>query len=219
MNTDDLIQRLGAELTPVRPLAPPWKRASVWLACGAAYIAVVVLSAWMRRGELGTSDNPVYVVQQAGLIATAIAAAIAAFVSVIPGADRRLLAAPLVPGALVVSALLWGCTEDVRNLGTLGIGRETDWPCVVSITLGGAMLWGVAVAMLRRGAPLAPRVTSLLAGAGALSLANIEACISRPHAFSSTVVLWHGVTTAFVLVMLVSLAREALPWRAANRPE
>jgi len=124
-----------------------------------------------------------------------------------------------VPGAVVVAALLWGCTEDVRNLGTLGIGRETDWPCVISITLGGAMLWGVAVAMLRRGAPLAPRVTSLLAGAGALSLANIEACISRPHAFSSTVVLWHGVTTALVLVMLVSLASEALPWRAANPSE
>jgi hypothetical protein len=219
MNTDDLIQRLGAELTPVRPLAPPWKRAFVWLACGAAYIAVVVLSEWMRRGALGTSDNPVYLVQQAGLIATAIAAALAAFVSVIPGADRRLLAAPLVPGAVVAAALLWGCTEDVRNLGTLGIGRETDWPCVISITVGGAMLWGVAVAMLRRGAPLAPRVTSLLAGGGAVSLANIEACLSRPHAFSSTVVLWHGVTTALVLVMLVSLAREALPWRAANPSE
>jgi len=35
--------------------------------------------------------------------------------------------------------------------GTFGIGRETDWPSVASVSFGGALLWALGVAMLRRG--------------------------------------------------------------------
>jgi hypothetical protein len=93
------------------------------------------------------------------------------------------------------------------------VGRETDWPCVVSIVAGGLVLWGIAISMLRRGAPLAPRGTSLIAGVAALSLANVEACISRAHAFAVTVVVWHGAATMLVLLAAMALAAPALPWR------
>ena len=55
-------------------------------------------------------------------------------------------------------------------------------------------LWDTLLnVQLRRGAPLTPLISSLLAGVAAFSVANLEACVSRSHAFAITVFLWHGV--------------------------
>jgi hypothetical protein len=210
MNTEDLIQRLGDSLRPVRPLPPPWRRAVTWLGCAVAYLCGVVLFAWTRGRSLdGAGDD---VVQQGVLVATAVSASVAAFTSVVPAYDRRALGVPLIPGMLLVAALVWGFIGDVRLHGTLGIGRETDWPCVASIALGGALLWVVGVAMLRRGAPLTPRLSSVLVGVAAFSVANIEACLSRSHTFTMTVLLWHGMTTALFVAALAHVGRGLLTW-------
>jgi hypothetical protein len=114
---------------------------------------------------------------------------------------------------LLVAALVWGLVVDVRMQGTLGMGRETDWPCVLSISLGGVLLWVIGVAMLRRGAPMTPRVSGLLAGVAALSVANIEACLSRSHTFAITILLWHGMTTVLFVVAFAQVGRGLLTWR------
>jgi hypothetical protein len=106
--------------------------------------------------------------------------------------------------------------KDVASVGTFGFGRETDWPCVLSISLGGIGLWALAVAMLRQGAPLTPWSTSGLSAVGALSLANVEACISRSHAFVSTVIVWHGATVAVLLTISVALGRTVFRWHRAR---
>jgi hypothetical protein len=211
MNTEDLIQRLGDTLQPVRPLAPPWRRAAAWLACAAAYLCGVVLFAWARRRSLEGAGADL--VQQAAWIAAAVSASVAAFASVVPASDKRLLGIPLVPGMLLLATLVWGCVVDVRMHGTLGIGRETDWPCVASIAFGGALLWALGIAMLRRGAPMTPRRSSLLAAVAAVSVANIEACLSRGHTFTITVLLWHGMTTTFLVMTLAHVGRTLLAWK------
>ncbi len=212
MNTEDLIRRLGDRLEPVRPLAPPWRRAAAWLACAAAYLCGIVLLAWARGRSLAGAD----LVQQGALIATAISASVAAFASVVPASDKRMLGIPLAPGMLLMAALVWGCIVDVRMHGTFGVGREVDWPCVVSISVGGAVLWALGVAMLRRGAPLTPRVSSLLAGVAAFAVANLEACLSRPHVFTITVLLWHGMTTALLVTALAHVGRGLLTWKQSE---
>jgi hypothetical protein len=64
--------------------------------------------------------------------------------------------------------------------------------------------------MLRRGAVLQPRVTSMLAGIAAVSLANIEACVSRLHGFTATVIVWHGAAVAVLMLALVLLGPRLL---------
>jgi len=215
MNTEDLIHRLGDGLTPVRPLASPWRRAALWLACAVAYLFAVVATAWARGRPLdGVGAD---VVQQTALMATAATAAVAAFVSVVPAGDRRVLGVLPIPGLLVMAALVWGCVADARH-GTLGLGRETDWPCVISISIGGALLWALAIVMLRRGAPLTPRLSSMLAGVAALSVANLEACLSRSHTFAVTVLLWHGIATAVLVTLLAQAGRNVLTWKTPARP-
>ena len=212
MNTTDLIQHLGDDLTPVRPLAAPWKRAAAWLGCACLYLAAVVLVAWIRDIPLRANRDGLLVVQLASF-ATAMIAALAAFISIVPGADRRALAMPAVPAALVVTSLVWGCATDMRLRGTLGIGLETDWPCVASLALGGGALWATAMAMLRRGAPLAPRTSALLAGVAALSVANVETCLTRPHTFSVTVLLWHGLTIVLLVLVMTRAGTRLLAWK------
>jgi hypothetical protein len=217
MKTDDLIERLGTDLRPVRPLASPWRRAAIWLVIAGGYLALVLVVSWLRRGALlGVSTEPVYLLQQAGLIATAVPAAVAAFASVIPGDSRRLRWMPLAAVAIVMLTLVWGIARDVNTQGIVGVGRETDWPCVISIVVGGAILWSVAAVMLRRGAPLAPASTSLLAGLAAVSLANLEACVTRSHAFSVTVLVWHGMTSMLVIAVVVASGRRLLTWPRAS---
>jgi hypothetical protein len=213
MQTDDLIQRLGNELAPVRPLSAPWKRATAWLLAATGYLTAAILLAWVRHGELAPTREWLFVVQQLAVAATAVTASLGAFASVIPGAGQRLRMAPILPAALMMATLVIGCLNDLRAHGALGFGRETDWPCVISLTLGSALLWTLAMAMLRRGAPLTPRMSGALAGVAALSIANIEACLTRLHVFSSTVVVWHGLTIVVVGALFVRLGSELLAWR------
>jgi hypothetical protein len=42
----------------------------------------------------------------------------------------------------------------------------------------------------------------------AVSLANVEACVSRVHAFTATVIVWHGATAALVMIGFMALG----PW-------
>jgi hypothetical protein len=176
----------------------------------------VVTFAWVRRGALGAESDAPYVLQQATLALTGILAAVAAFASVIPGTTSRARAALAAPIGLMMVTLAWGTARDLQQFGTVGIGRETDWPCVVSITLGGLALWTVASAMLRRGAVLEPHLTAALAGVAAVSLANIEACLSRVHAFTATVIVWHGATVILVIAAFVALGPRVLRRRLAG---
>jgi hypothetical protein len=213
MKTEELIGELGRDLRPVRRLAPPWRRAVLWLAVGLLYVAAVAAYAWIRHGALGIEVAGPYMLQQVALVVMSAIAAFAAFTSVVPGAPNR-MPIPIALSLMVLTAALsWGVSQDVAQLGTVGVGRETDWPCVVSITAGGFALWTVAGAMLRRGAALEPRTTSALAGLAALGLANIEACISRAHTFTATVVVWHGATTGVVMVALVAIGPRLIGTR------
>jgi hypothetical protein len=65
---------------------------------------------------------------------------------------------------------------------------------VTAIVMTGALPAFALVRMLRRGAPLAPGITLALAGLSAAALANVSACLVRPHGASLTVLLWHGTS-------------------------
>lgn len=218
MKTDELIHELARTLEPVRRLPPPGRRAASWLACGALYLAAVVMLAWIRRGQLGVEAEAPYVLQQGSLAFTGALAARAAFASVTPGVANRMRAALMLPVGVMVAALAWGTLRDVQQFGTAGLGRETDWPCVASTALGSLVLWGVAGVMLRRGAVLEPRATALLAGIAALSLANIEACVNRTHAFTATVIVWHGTTASVWLAVVLVLGPLLLAKRSDGFP-
>jgi hypothetical protein len=218
MKTEDLIDRLARDAAPVAPLPAPGVRTMMWMLWAALYLLIVgvIMRTTMVTG--GATLTPVYALQQGAALFTAIAAARAAFVSVIPGAPGGALWLALAGAIAWLAAGVWGVSADFRVSGTFGISTQSDWPCVVSIMLGGLVLGGPLVWALRRGAPLTPHVTALLAGLAALSIANIEACLTRPHAFASTILLWHGTTIAIVAGAGAATARRWLHWRLRATP-
>ena len=217
MQTDDMIERLAREAAIVRPLAAPRRRIVVWLIWGAIYVVVAAITTLRMMSSSAVTMTPLYVFQQGAALVTGITAARAAFISVIPGANDRARALPIISAAVWVASLLWQGLLDVQASGTLGAGRETDWPCVASMALGAAVLGGPLLWMLRRGAPLTPRVTAFLAGLAALSVANIEACLTRPHAFAVTVLLWHGGTVVVAAAVFAGMGRRWLRWPEMRR--
>jgi hypothetical protein len=131
---------------------------------------------------------------------------------VIPGSNNRVWVLPAIGAAVWVVSLLWAGVRDQQASGTLGVTSQSDWPCVVSMTVGGLVVGSPLVWMLRRGAPLTPGLTAFLAALAALSVANIEACLGRPHAFALTVLLWHGSTGAAIATLCALMGHRWLRW-------
>ena len=212
MKTDELIDRLGRDVTVTRPLSPPGARTVMWMVWAAVYLVVVTVMMFAVMSSAGVMPTPLYLVQQSAALVTGIMAARAAFASVIPGPNNRVWVMPAIGAGVWSLSMAWAGVLDLQASGTLGVTSQSDWPCVASMTVGGLVVGAPLVWMLRRGAPLTPGLTAFLAALAALSFANIEACLTRPHAFALTVLLWHGGTVATVAALCALTGRRWLRW-------
>jgi hypothetical protein len=129
-------------------------------------------------------------------------------------ANTRVWAMPAIGAGVWGLSFLWAGVRDLQASGTLWMTSQSDWPCVVSTTVGGLIIGAPLIWMLRRGAPLTPSLTAVLAALAALSFANVEACLTRPHAFALTVLLWHGGTVAAVAALCALTGGRWLRWPA-----
>src|SRR5438128_12656008 len=94
--TNALIRRLAESGVPVRRLPAPWIRTMVWLAIGVPYVALVVIVVSPRGDLIHKMSDLQFVVEQMAALATGIAAAVAAFATVVPGFSRKFLVLPAV---------------------------------------------------------------------------------------------------------------------------
>jgi hypothetical protein len=212
MKTDELIDRLGRDVTVTRPLQTPGMRTAVWMVWALSYLILVAVMMFAVMSSAGVTPTPLYLVQQSAALVTGIMAARAALASVIPGANDRVWVVPAIGVATWAAALLWAGVLDLQASGTLGVASQSDWPCVASMMVGGLLVGAPLAWMLRRGAPLTPNLTVGLAALAALSVANIEACLARPHAFALTVLLWHGGTIAAIVTLCALMGHRWLRW-------
>lgn len=212
MKTDELIDRLGRDVTVTRPLPAPGIRTAVWMVWAVIYLVVVAVMMFAVTSSAAVMPTKLYLMQQGAALATGLMAARAAFASVIPGSNNRVWVLPAIGAAVWSVLLLWAGVRDLQASGTLGVTSESDWPCVVSMTLGGLVVGSPLVWMLRRGAPLMPGLTGFLAALAALCFANIEACLTRPHVFALTVLLWHGSTVAVVATLCAFMGQRWFRW-------
>ena len=218
MRTDELIDRLGRDVTVAQPLPAPGIRTAMWTVWAVSFLIVVVVMMFAVMSSAGVPPTALYLVQQGAALVTGIMAARAAFASVIPGSKNRMWVLPATGAAVWGVSLLWAGVSDLQAYGTLGVTSQSDWPCVVSMTLSGLVVGSPLVWMLRRGAPLTPGLTAFLAALAALSFANIEACLTRPHTFALTVLLWHGGTLAAVAALCALTGRRWLRWPDMTTP-
>lgn len=214
MDTETFIGRLAVEDEPVVRLAPPSMRLGLWLSLGLPYVAVIVFMMGPRPDLIAKFADPIYLIEQLAALATGIFAAFAAFASVVPGLDRRMLALPLIPLVVWLGSLGAGCVQAWMQFGPSGLSIQPDWECVPAIVLIG-MVPGIAIAlMLRRGAPLNPHLTTALGGLAAAGIGNFGLRFFHPQDASIMVLVWQ-MGTVFLLTALSGWAGKALlDWKS-----
>jgi hypothetical protein len=216
MDTNALIQELANSAAPVQRLPAPWVRMLIWLALSVPFLAAVI---WLM---MPSDINPAaaitdrrFLIEEAVLLVTALTAALAAFASVVPGYDRRILLIPLLPLAVWLTSLGEGCWRNWVALGANGLTLRPDWDCLPPAILIGIVPSIAMVAMLRRGAPLLPRVSIALAALAVAALANLGLRVFHVGDASVMVLFWH-LGGAAVLAGLAAVAgRRVLYWRHA----
>jgi len=180
VETDELINLLARNAHPIRSLPPPWRRSVNWLAIALPAVAVVTV-AQVPQADLAVKLADFhFLAEQAVVLASAITAAAAAFVMVIPGRDRRMALLPLAPAAVWLGSL--GQDGLAAWLKGLDASRLTDdWGYFPDIIIAGAIPALIMVVMLRRGVPLAPRMTMLLGVFASAALGSVGSRLVDPQ--------------------------------------
>lgn len=211
--TEELIKRLAADLKPVRPLRPPWARTALWMGIALPYMAAVVWSKLTMLDSGQTANDTRFMIEQAATLATALTAAMAAFRSAVPGFDMRVLLLPIAPLGLWLASVGHGCIQDWLRLGADGLTIRPDWDCLPMATIIGIIPAAAIIVMLRRAAPLFPRLTLTLAALAVASLANFGLQFAHVRDGSIMVLVWHLGAAAVLAALGGWLGRRILGWQ------
>jgi len=213
-DTDAVIRRLAQSVEPVRPLPNPWIRTAAWLAVSVPYVVLVVFVMSPRPDLVAKASNGRFAIEQVAALTTGFTAALAAFASVVPGYDRRLVAVPLVPLAVWFGTLGQGCIQDWIRVGANGLVLRPDWLCLPAIVVVGAVPAVAIALMLRRGAPLTPRITAALGGLAAAGLGNFGLRLFHMQDASAMVLAWQFGAVCVLSAVAGVAGRYVFDWRS-----
>lgn len=204
MNTDQLIERLAADVKPVRRLMDPTERAALWTAL--ALVAIALGAAWFGvRDDIATAWlEPGVLIRIALLASTMWLSIVTAFRLSVPGGETRAFARwwPLA----LLGVLTAVSAAELIAAWTIGEAGSPlrSWTCVRKVAFVGAVPALVSVALISRGFAIEPRWTALLgvlaAGAAGALTSELACPIHAPmHIF-----LWH------IMPVVISTAIGAL---------
>jgi hypothetical protein len=207
--TADLVRQLAANSAAVQPLPRPWLRTAAWLVVCLLYLVLLDV-AWPHEAPYKPIDGR-FVVEQIAALATGVAAAIAAFASIVPGYSRRLALASFLPLALWLVVLGQSCAREWSS--SLLPPMLSHWGCFPATIIAGLVPAMAMLVMLRRGAPIAPRLTTALAGLAVASLANVGIRFVHPFDASLIVLAWHVVAMFGVIGLATIFGNRLFTWR------
>lgn len=216
-DTEGLIRRLAQSAEPLRPLPRPWARAAIWLALSLPCIAAVVLALSPRDDLVSKLADLHFISEEAAALTTGLFAAAAAFATVVPGHDRRFLLLPILPLALWLGSLGQGCMRDWLRFGAAGLSLRPSWVCLPAIVIVGAVPAVAMALMLRRGAPLTPRLTAALGGLAAAGLGDFGLRLFHVQDASLMVLVWQFGAVCALSAAAAAAGRYLLNWRSLSQ--
>ncbi len=214
-DTELLIARLSAQLTPVRPLPRPTMAVLRWAALAAALLGCLVLVSGLRHDLAERLMLPQEQVNIAAALLTGLAAALAALQLALPDRDGRWALLPLPFAVLWLSGMGWGCLREFAEQGWPALG--TSFACMAIIVGMGVPLTAALLWMARHAVDVRPVPVAALAALGAA--ATSAAGLSLVHHLDAMamVLLWHGGSVVLVVAAGWALGPAALRAAARNR--
>jgi len=210
VDTDNLIASLGRGLSATKPLAPPLRRALLWLTPIVALAALAVLRLADLALFVQRMAQPRGALEAVGALLTAIIAIIAAYHLSLPDRSDRWRFAPLPPLALWLAGSGLGCLHNGLGLGPVGARLGESGNCFKFILMVSVPLAVLLFATLRRARPLTPLPVALY---GALGVAALAACVLQFfHPFDVTLIdlALHAVAISVVVGAAALLRSRAL---------
>src|SRR5262245_32841687 len=129
-DTKQLIQELAERSGPVRRNQGPVLRALIWAAVSLTYIGFFVVLMPAGHGASPNAPDYVCLMEQLAALTTGVMAAIAAFVSVVPGYSRNWMLLPSIPFAVWLASLGPGCVRQWNQYGFAHLPLSHDPWCV-----------------------------------------------------------------------------------------
>ncbi len=199
--TDDLITQLSADMRPVKRLRPPQWRAAIWLSAMTACFGTALVVIAPPPMDLHTFGAVRYGLENAGMLATTILAALAAFVLSVPGRSRLWLALPLPAVAVWLGAGGLGCWRSWQQGDAHGLNAGQSFECFTFIVIAGlpvllSLLWA-----LRQARPIAPEPVVWMAGLSAAGLCGIVLQFVHPHGVGALDLAFHMAAVAVLMVL------------------
>jgi len=195
---DRLIERLTAELRPVRRVSPGWLAVS-WLlvvVLFAGYLASMSdMHAMMRR----LMAAPDMWLAALGSALTGVLAVVAAFMTSVPGRSTRWGLLPLPPLALWIWESGMGCARGWHLPGVHDASFGDSDHCFMFICGISLPLSLLLMVLLRWTFPLRPNVTLALGGLAAAGTAATLLNFFHPYDASVSDLVIHAVAVALVI--------------------
>lgn len=216
VDTVTLIEALARDARPVRRLPNPGRRALQWLTLALAVVAMFSVIMGIRPDLAGKLADQAFTLQLIAGLATAGCAALAAFSSVVPGAPNWVLWLPAAPLLVWIGSLGRQCWQDWFAVGPDGLGFRPDPVCLPIIAMIGAVPAIAMVAMVRRGAPLTPRLTVCFGALAAGALAYVGLRLVHPQDAAFMVLIWQFGSVVVFTFAIGLFGRWLLSWRAVT---
>jgi hypothetical protein len=199
--TEELIDALAGEASPVEPLASPARRAfgtvAALLVAGAILAATAGdIEALARRYS---GREALMLAEMAAMLATAVVATLGAFMLAVPGGSRRWM--------IALSGL--GCYRNFMQVGTSGFETLHSADCLLFILGAGALVGAPLLWRLARARPIDPLPVALLGGLGAAALAALLLQFFHPFAVTFADLAIH-LAAVLIVMSITTLARRRL---------
>lgn len=209
--TDTLIDRLAAEVRPVRPLRAPGLRAFLALAALAlaAGLAIALFGdvADLRRRYAGREALLAF--ETMAMLATAALAIVAAFFRAVPGRSPWWVIAPLPALALWLLLSGLGCYDDFLRRGVdYEVGESLH--CLSFILASSAIIAPLLIWRVARARPIDPLPVALLLALGSAAASAFILIFFHPFAVTFVDLGVHLSAMLVVAGVIGILNRRAL---------
>ena len=201
MKTESLVQRLAAELTPVRRIPRPTARLALWLLISMPAAAAMVWIFGLRPDLAARLSDRAFLLEESAALLTALVGIYAALSAGLPDQPGWKVWLPLAPMALWLGVLGQQCVDVFLRLGPEGLQVTSDAMCLPAIAMGG-LVPAIAISiMLRRSGKFRTTHACLCGALGAAALSAAALRLYHAEDAAIMVIVWQlGSVALFSLL-------------------
>ncbi|MEO7274663.1 MAG: NrsF family protein [Vicinamibacterales bacterium] len=219
MNTDQLIELLAREATPVSRRLSPAQRVALWAAMALLCVAIG-LGHFGVRSDIGTAWRTTDMMLRVFLLASiAWLAVLTAFRLSVPGEDSRAWSR-LWPLTILLVLIAVGSAEVFYAAAMGDAGSPVRaWTCARKVAFTGAVPAVLAIVLILRAAPLEPAWAATLGVLAAGAAGALTSELACPIRTPMHILLWHSLPVAVSAGIGLVVGNAMLAWsrRTLNR--